>query len=82
MYRARVRLPVELQYLLRNELESAIEQANLGDIDTDIAQQYLIQKIPQVDIACSLGIERSTISRRLPAILQRIAWAAGKMGMT
>lgn len=27
MYRARVRLPVELQYLLRNELESAIEQA-------------------------------------------------------
>lgn len=41
MYRARVRLPVELEGLLKRELEESIDQANLGDMDTMIAQRIL-----------------------------------------
>ena len=82
MYRARVRLPVELEELLKRELETAIDQANLGEEDTLIARRYLIDQVPQIDIAVEIGMERSTISRRLPRILGRVLWAAERMGMT
>ena len=82
MYRARVRFPVELGELLKRELETAIDQANLGEEDTLIARRYLIDQIPQIDIAVEIGMERSTISRRLPRILDRVLWAAERMGMT
>lgn len=79
MYRARVRLPVELEGLLKRELEESIDQANLGDMDTMIAQRYLIDQIPQIDIATEIGVERSTISRRLPRILDRVVWTVQKL---
>lgn len=82
MYRARVRLPVELGELLKRDLETAIDQANLGEEDTLIARRYLIDQVPQIDIAVEIGRERSTISRRLPRILDRVLWAAERMGMT
>lgn len=82
MYRARVRLPVELVGLLKRDLETAIDQANLGEKDTLIARRYLIDQVPQIDIAVEIGMERSTISRRLPRILGRVLWAAERMGMT
>ena len=82
MYRARVRLPVELGELLKRDLETAIDQANLGEEDTLIARRYLIDQIPQIDIATEIGMERSTVSRRLPRILGRVLWAAERMGMT
>ena len=82
MYRARVRLPVELEELLKRELETAIDQANLGEEDTLIARRYLIDQVPQIDIATEIGMERSTVSRRLPRILGRVLWAAERMGMT
>ena len=82
MYRARVRLPVELVGLLKRDLETAIDQANLGEENTLIARRYLIDQIPQIDIATEIGMERSTISRRLPRILDRVLWAAERMGMT
>lgn len=82
MYRARVRLPVELGELLKRDLETAIDQANLGEEDTLIARRYLIDQVPQIDIAVEIGMERSTISRRLPRILDRVLWAAERMGMT
>lgn len=81
MYRARVRLPVELVGLLKRDLETAIDQANLGEEDTLIARRYLIDQVPQIDIAVEIGMERSTISRRLPRILERVLWAAEQMGM-
>lgn len=55
MYRARVRLPVELEGLLKRDLEEAIDQANLGELDTLIAQRYLIDQVPQIDIATEIG---------------------------
>lgn len=79
MYRARVRLPVELEGLLKRDLEEAIDQANLGELDTLIAQRYLIDQIPQIDIATEIGVERSTISRRLPRIFDRIIWTAEQL---
>lgn len=79
MYRARVRLPAELEDLLKRELEEAIDQANLGDTDTLIASRYLIDQVPQIDIAAEIGVERSTISRRLPPIMDRIVWTVKRL---
>lgn len=36
---------------------------------------YFLDQIPQIDIAIELGLERSTISKRMPYILDRIEWA-------
>lgn len=76
---ARVHLPHSLELLLRRELEEAIEQANLGRFDSAVAKKYLIERVPQIDIAIELDCERSTISRRLPEILRRIEQAAHRL---
>ncbi len=78
---ARVRLPECLKTLLRSEMETAIKEANLGKLGTRIASQYLIEQVPQIDIALEMGIDRSTISRTLPYILERVEQAARKLGM-
>ena len=55
-----------------------IEQAALGEEDTFIATRYLLDGIPQIEIAEELGdkfeksYNRSTISRRLPRIIHKI----------
>lgn len=79
MSTARVRLPNSLENLLRSEMANAIEQANLGNDDTAIAKRYLIEQVPQIDIAIEFGYERSTISRRMPRILSKVERAAEKM---
>lgn len=79
MPKARVKLPEELVGLLRSDLERVIREANLGREDTAIAIKYLIRQIPQVDIAADLEIERSTISRRLQKIMQRLRDTARKI---
>ena len=71
-YTARVRLPGSLGQLLRSEMEIAISEANLGNSDSLIAKRYLIEHIPQIDIAIEMDLERSTISRRLPRIIQKV----------
>lgn len=76
---ARVRLPASLQTLLRSELETAISESALSREDALIATMYLVKKIPQIEIAAELGWERSTISRRLPAITHQVAWAAARL---
>lgn len=77
---ARVRLPKGLQGLLRSELERAIHESALSREDTVIATRYILEKVPQIDIAAELGWERSTISRRLPTITDQVAWAAARLG--
>lgn len=76
---ARVRLPDSLAILLRSEMERAIYESNLGDEDTLIAKRYLIQRIPQIDIAAEFGCERSTVSRRLKNILARVEYTASRI---
>ena len=78
-YTARVRLPGSLGQLLRSEMEAAISEANLGNSDSLIAKRYLLERIPQIDIAIELDLERSTISRRLPSIIDRVEKTAQRL---
>ena len=80
--KARVRLPGSLGQLLRSEMEIAISEANLGNSDSLIAKRYFLERIPQMDIAAELDIERSTISRRLPFIVDRIEKTAQRLNLT
>lgn len=70
----------KFSYLLKSELEHAIDEANLGDENTAIAKKYLIDQIPQIEIAVEFGFERSTISRRMKELVPRVEYAAKKMG--
>lgn len=76
---ARVKLPPPLDKLLRSQMETAIREANLGNDDTDIAKRYLIDQIPQIEIAAEFGWERATISRRISRILLKVENAADKL---
>ena len=82
MARARVHVAENLDNLLRKDWVNIIEQANLGKTDTCIAEMYLLDAVPQVDIGVEVGLERSTVSRRLNKyILPRIEKTARKMGI-
>ena len=81
-YTARVRLPGSLGQLLRSEMEIAISEANLGNSDSLIAKRYFLERVPQMDIAAELDIERSTISRRLPFIIERVEKTAQRLKLT
>lgn len=76
---ARVKLPPELSVLLRSELENAIEEAALHQDDEKIAKRYIIDKWCQIDIAAELGLERSTVSRHIPYILEEVKRAANRI---
>lgn len=80
-YTARVRLPGSLGQLLRSEMEEAISEANLGNSDSLIAKRYLIEHIPQIDIAIELDMERSTISRRLRGIKGKVEQTAQRLNI-
>ena len=79
MAAARVKLPDSLDSLMLSQMETAIREANLGNDDTDIAKRYLIDQIPQIEIAAEFGWERSTISRRISRILLKVENAAEKL---
>mgnify|MGYP003318177614 CR=1 FL=1 len=79
---ARVKMPKELSELLRSDLERAIYEAALNADDALIAKRYLVEKVAQIDVAAELGWERSTVSRRLPGIVERVAWAANRLKIT
>lgn len=81
MGRARVRAPESLSQLLRSDWEQIILQANLGVEDTQIAEMYLLDAIPQIKIGAELNLTRSTISRRLLKILDKVERTASKIGL-
>lgn len=78
---ARVRLPDGMDSLLRPEMETLIEQTNLGREDTAIAKAYLLDHIPQIEIAAEHGYDRSSISRRIPKIVAKVEQTARKLNM-
>lgn len=82
MAAARVRIPEGLKGLMRSELEKAIYESALSKEDDLIARRYLIEKVPQIDIAVELGYERSTISRRMPDIIKSVVFTAEKLKFT
>ena len=64
MARGRVNLPVELQTLLAGDWERVLGQAMLGREDR-IMRMYVMDRLPQIEIAAEMHMDRSTISRRL-----------------
>lgn len=81
MSKGRTKLPNDLAGLLRSEWELVVEQASLGEEDTEIARDCLFLRIPQIEVAEELGIDRSTISRRMPKIIERVQKTAKKLNM-
>lgn len=79
MAQARVNVPESLEDFTRSDWETVIYEAALGEENTRIAILYLLDAIPQVDIGVELGLERSTISKRLSKILPKIERTARKL---
>ena len=55
-----------------------IHDSNLGLEDEQMAILYLIDAIPQVEIAVSIPLDRSTVSRRMKKIIKRLVKMAEK----
>lgn len=70
----------KLDDLIYDMCKECICQARLSDRDYRIAELYLLERMPQIEIAAALDITRSTISRNLPQIVASIENAARKMG--
>lgn len=77
--RARVKLPPELERLNKTQFIKAIDEANLGVVDDAIARMYLLNQIPQADVAEEFGVTRLTITRRMRSISNRIVSAASQL---
>lgn len=81
MARARARASISKADFTRSEWETVIREAALGLEDTRIAEMYLLDAIPQVEIGEEVGLTRSTVSRRLPGIMDKVERTARKMGI-
>ena len=66
----------ELGSMTRTVAERVIYEANLGAEDTKIARMYYIERMPQIEIAEEMQMDRKTISERLRWINERMkaAW--------
>ena len=47
-------------------------------IDQQIVKLYIVRRLPQLDAAAEIGVDRKTISRRLPHIHNTARSLAGK----
>lgn len=81
MASARVRLPSDLDGLMRSQMLTCIEEANLGQTDTQVAKRYLIDQWAQIEIAAELGCVKSSVSMRMPRILSKVQATAKKLNM-
>ena len=61
-------MPAELQRLTRSDWERVTDEGILDQIDQQIVRLYIVRRLPQLDAAGEIGIDRKTISRRLPHI--------------
>lgn len=66
--------------MTRDQIERLIHEANLGREDSELARLYLIEGLPQIDIAAEIPMDRSTVSRRMKRIMARLLRMA--MGRT
>lgn len=76
---ARYKLPPELDGLTRQGMETVIYQADLGRENSQIAQLYFVDKLPQVDVATELFLGRATVQRRLPEIMREMQRTSSKL---
>ena len=47
-------------------------------IDQQIVKLYIVRRLPQMDAAAEIGVDRKTISRRLPHIYNIASRLVGK----
>ena len=81
MASARVNIPEDLSGLLHSEWERVIEETGYSREDAEIVRRYIVGKLPQIDVAVELCMERSTLSRRLPGIYSRARQTAKRLDM-
>lgn len=72
MSSARVKLPPGLERIHLFQLEDCILQVNLGEQDRNMARMYLIDKIPQVEIAEEFECSRTTVCKHLKLAISKI----------
>ena len=48
-------------------------------IDKQIIEYHIVRRLPQLDAAAEIGVDRKTISRRLPHILKIARRLAGEL---
>ena len=61
-------LPKGLENMTRRDWEHVADEGLLDVIDQQIVKLYIVRRLPQMDAAGEIGIDRKTISRRLPHI--------------
>ena len=64
-----MQLPKELQELTRSDWERVTDEGIFDEIDRQIIRHHIVRRLPQMDAAAEIGIDRKTISRRLPHII-------------
>lgn len=42
----------------------------MDEIDKQIIEYHIVRRLPQMDAAAEIGVDRKTISRRLPHIIK------------
>lgn len=82
MARGRVQLPDGLKNLLASDWERVLGQAMLGREDREIGRLYILERMPQIDIAEEMHMDRSTISRRMEKIITEARRTAEKLDIT
>lgn len=82
MARGRVHLPADLQRLLTGDWERVMAQAMLSTEDRTILRLYVLERIPQIDVAAELHMDRSTISRRMKSIFEEARRTAERLDIT
>ena len=50
----------------------------MDEIDQQIVKLYIVRRLPQLDAAAEIGVDRKTISRRLPHIYNIARRLVGK----
>lgn len=71
-------LPKELEHLTRSDWERVTDEGILDQIDQQIVKLYIVGRLPQMDAASEIGVDRKTISRRLPHIYNTARRLVGK----
>lgn len=54
--------------MTRRDWEHVADEGLLDVIDRQIVKLYIVRRLPQMDAAAEIGVDRKTISRRLPHI--------------
>lgn len=51
----------------------------MDEIDQQIVNLYIVRRLPQMDAAAEIGVDRKTISRRLPEIMREMQRTSSKL---